>query len=120
MTTERLPDNAMKLIIAVIQGHDSNVTLRALVERGFHATLIDSQSGLLGERNATLFVGVQEIYLADALRIIRLACQGENRMANPVMPLAEPVDIYVNEPIPVAVGGATLLIFDVARYERIA
>lgn len=118
--TERQAGDAMKLIIAVIQGHDSAVTLGALVERGFHATLIDSQSGLLQERNATLFVGVQETYLADVLRIIQVACQGQNRIANPVMPLAEPVDVYVNEPIPVAIGGATLLVFDVARYERIA
>ena len=120
MTTARQPGDAMKLIVAVIQGHDSNVTLGALVARGFHATLIDSQSGFLRERNATLLVGVQEAYLADALRIIQGACQAENRLANPVMPLAEPVDTYVNAPIAVAVGGATLVIFDVARYERIA
>lgn len=120
MTTALRPGDGMKLIIAVIQGHDSDAALGELMARGFHATLVDSQSGLLRERNATLFVGVQETYLADALRIIQVACQAESRIANPVMPLAEPVDVYVNEPLPVAVGGATLLIFDVARYERIA
>lgn len=120
MTVARQPGDAMKLIIAVIQGQDSTAALGALVERGFHATLVDSQSGFLRERNATLFVGVQEAYLAEAMRLIQDACQAGNRFANPVMPLAEPVDVYVNEPIAVAVGGATCLVFDVARYERIA
>jgi uncharacterized protein YaaQ len=120
MTTARQSGDAMKLIVAVIQGHDSSVVLGTLVERGFHATLVDGQSGFPRERNATLFVGVQEPYVAEVMRLIQAACQTGNRMANPVMPLAEPVDVFVNEPVAVAIGGVTLLVFDVARYERVA
>ncbi len=114
------PGDAMKLLIAVVRGHDIDRVLGALISHGFHATLIDSHGSALGERNGTVFVGVQETYLPDAIGLVRAACQSGVRLVNTSMPVSEPVDTWAEEPLPVAIGGASLLVFDLARYERIA
>jgi len=110
----------MKLIVAVIQAKDADTLLRGLSNRGFQATSIDSTGGFLRERNATLFVGVQEAHAAEVLRIVRQSCHSRTRFVNPLMPIVEPVEFYVADPIEVEVGGATVFVLNVERYERIA
>ena len=109
----------MKLIIAVIQAKDAEALLRALVERGFRATQINSAGGFLRESNVTLLIGVQEAYAAEVLRIIRQSCHARTQFVNPLMPIVEPGEFYVASPIEVQVGGATVFVLDVERYERI-
>jgi len=110
----------MKLVIAVIQARDADALLRALTGRGYRATQIDSAGGFLGERNVTLLLGVQDAYVADVLRIIRPTCQARTQFVNPLMPITEPGEFYVANPIEVEVGGATVFVLKVQRYERIA
>lgn len=120
MTAPTASTDRMKLIIAVVAEAAGDRALRSLTGRGFHVTTVDRQAAVMGMRSVTLFIGVQGVYLDDALHAIRSACQGDPRSVNPVMPGAEPVDTWVSEPLPGGDEGATLLIFDVARYERIA
>jgi len=110
----------MKLIIAVVQARDAENLLRELVSRGYRATQIDSTGGFLRERNVTLLLGVQDTYVADVLRIIRQSCQARTQFVNPLMPILEPGEFYVANPIEVEVGGATVFVLKVQRYERIA
>lgn len=110
----------MQLIIAVIQARDAESLLRALTSRGYRATQIDSAGGFLRERNVTLLLGVQDSYVADVLRIIRQSCQARTQFVNPLMPIMEPGEFYVANPIEVEVGGATVFVLRVQRYERIA
>ena len=110
----------MKLVIAVVQGKDADGLLRALTHRGYRATQIDSAGGFLRERNVTLLVGVQEAYVADVLRIVRANCHSRTQFVNPLMPIMEPGEFYVPNPVEVQVGGATVFVLNVARYERMA
>lgn len=112
--------DAMKLIVAVVQGQDRDEVMRVLIRRGFHATLIDDESGFFNAGNATVFLGVQTEYVPDALAILRQTARSGIRYVDPGMPLTEPVDVSLGEAIPIAEGGASLFLFDVARYERIA
>lgn len=110
----------MKLIVAVVQAKDVDGLLRGLIERGFQTTQINSAGGFLRESNVTLLVGVQETYVADVLRIVRQSCQARMRLVNPLMPLVEPTEFYVPNPVEVQVGGATVFVIGVERYERVA
>jgi uncharacterized protein YaaQ len=110
----------MKLIVAVVQARDSDELLRALTSRGFRATRINSSGGFLRESNVTLLIGVQETYAAEVLRLIRQNCHARTRFVNPLMPIVEPGEFYVASPIEVEVGGATVFVLNVDRYERIA
>lgn len=109
----------MKLVLAVVQGQDSDAALDALVERGFIATRINSSGGFLRERNATILVGVQEESMAEVMRIIRQTCQAQTRFVNPLTPFIEPAEAALSQPVSVEVGGATVFVLDVERFERI-
>ena len=110
----------MKLIVAVIQDRDTDALLPALSDRGFRATRIDSAGGFLRERNVTLLIGVRDEDVADVLRTIARTCQTRTRFVNPLMPIVEPGEYYVADPLEVQVGGATVFVLQIERYERIA
>ncbi len=110
----------MKLIVAVVQAKDGDALLRGLSTRGFQATRIDSTGGFLREQNVTVLVGIDESHAAEVLRVIRQTCHSRTRFVNPLMPIVEPVEFYVADPIEIEVGGATVFVLGVERYERIA
>ncbi len=109
----------MKLVIAVVQGSDADPLLEALTHRGFRATQINSAGGFLRERNVTLLIGVEEEYVADVREIVKNNCHSRTRFVNPLMPIVEPGEFYVPSPVEVLVGGATLFVLAVERYERL-
>lgn len=110
----------MRLVIAVVQAKDADGLLEVLTRRGFRATRIDSAGGFLRERNVTLFVGVQEAHVAEVLRLVKQSCHARTQFVNPLMPIVEPGESYVANPVEVQVGGATVFVLAVERYERIA
>ncbi|MBA3338082.1 MAG: cyclic-di-AMP receptor [Chloroflexia bacterium] len=110
----------MKLIVAVVQGNDGDALLDGLTSRGYRATRISSAGGFLRESNVTLLIGVSESYVVDVLRIIREHCHSRVRFVNPLMPIMEPGEFYMANPVEVVVGGATVFVLAVERYERIA
>lgn len=110
----------MKLVIAVVQERDADAVVRALQERGFFYTLVDSSGGFLRESNATLMVGVQTALLPEVLRILREHSQARTRYVNPLMPLVEPAEFHIAGPVEVYIGGATVFVLPVERYERVA
>lgn len=110
----------MKLLVAVIQGKDAEGLLHRLGARGYQATRVDSAGGFLKECNATVFVGVQEVHLPEVMNIVADCCQARTRFVNPLIPVVEPTEFYVTDPVEVEVGGATVFVLDVERYERIA
>lgn len=110
----------MKLVVAIVQARDADGLVRALVERGFFTTQINSAGGFLRESNVTLLLGVQEQYVAEVIRIARQQCQSRTRFVNPLMPILEPAEFHVPSPVEVHVGGATIFVLNVERYERVA
>jgi uncharacterized protein YaaQ len=109
----------MKLVIAVVQGNDAEPLLEALTAHGFRATQINSAGGFLRERNVTLMIGVQDDRVADVQAIVKSNCHSRTRFVNPLMPIVEPGEFYVPNPVEVLVGGATMFVVAVERYERL-
>ncbi|MEJ7837619.1 MAG: cyclic-di-AMP receptor [Thermomicrobiales bacterium] len=108
----------MKLVVAVVQGKDSDTLLTALNQRGFRATQIESAGGFLRESNSTLMIGVQDEYVDEVRQIVRDNCHSRTRFVNPLMPIIEPGEFYIPNPVEVQVGGATVFVLKVERYER--
>ena len=109
----------MKLVVAVVQGKDSETLLTALNQRGFRATQIESAGGFLRESNSTLFIGVHDEHVAEVQQIVRDNCHSRTRFVNPLMPIVEPGEFYIPNPVEVQVGGATVFILKIERYERV-
>ncbi len=109
----------MKLVVAVVQGKDAEALLSALTEAGHRATQINSAGGFLRESNVTLLIGVQDSAVVDVLRIIRENCHSRTRFVNPLMPIMEPGEFYVPNPVEILIGGATVFVLAVSRFERV-
>lgn len=110
----------MKLLIVVLQGQDSGELMQDFSRHGYCATLIDSASGFFSQRNATLLVGVQDVYTADVLRIVREHGRSRALALTGAGPVMEPGEYFVPSPVNVLVGGVSVFIVNVERYERIA
>lgn len=109
----------MKLIVAVVQGKDVDALLDALRAKGYRATQINSSGGFLRENNVTILTGVQDHQVPNVFRLIRENCYTRTQYVNPLLPIMEPGEFYMPSPVEVQVGGATVFVLDVVRYERI-
>src|SRR4051812_38260111 len=96
----------MKLVIAIISTADLDRVLRVMAARGYRATVIDQRGGFLRQGNVTLFVGVQETFVADVLRLIGETCRAKSSLVNPAMPMVEPGEFFVSRPVETLEGGS--------------
>ena len=108
----------MKLIMSIVQREDADDLLRALTDSGHKATLVSTTGGFLREGNATICVGAEEEKIEEVLALIEENCHTRTRYVSPLAPLTEPSEFYIPEPVELEVGGATVFILDVERYER--
>ncbi|MEW8977871.1 MAG: cyclic-di-AMP receptor [Symbiobacterium sp.] len=108
----------MKLVIAVIQDKDTHRLLTALTQEGFRATKLSSTGGFLREGNTTLLIGVQDLQLERLLRIIQSTCRSREQLVTPLSPMGGPADSYIPFPVEITVGGATIFVLDVERFEQ--
>ncbi|MDE2862354.1 MAG: cyclic-di-AMP receptor, partial [Chloroflexota bacterium] len=51
--------------------------------------------------------------------IVRANCQTRTQYVNPIPPIMEPGEFYIPYPVEVQVGGATVFVIDLERYERL-
>ncbi len=109
----------MKMIVAIVQSDDAGGLLTQLAERGFRSTRVKTVGGFLRETNATIFLGVEDEQVDTVLRIIRENCVTRRQQVSPVPPTMEPGELYLAFPVEVEVGGATVFVLDVARFERL-
>jgi len=109
----------MKLVMAIVHSDDAGGLVSALVEKDYRATRINTAGGFLKESNATILVGVEDTQVEDVLAIIKASCQSRTQYVNPMPPIMEPGEFYMPYPVEVLVGGATVFVLDVARYERL-
>ena len=108
----------MKLIMSIIHNDDARPLIDALMRRGHRATVISTTGGFLREGNATVFVGTEDEKVEQVLGIIRENCHTRTQHLNPLPPVMEPGEMYLPTPIEVEVGGATVFVIDVDRFER--
>lgn len=110
----------MKLIAAIVQDADSRDVLDALMAAGYRATKISSTGGFLVRGNATILTGVLNEQVDHVLSILRERCHARREFVSPVMPLSEAAAArHWVEPLEVEVGGATVFVLDVQRFEQL-
>ncbi|OQB14200.1 MAG: hypothetical protein BWY15_01323 [Firmicutes bacterium ADurb.Bin193] len=105
----------MKLIMAIIQHEDSLRLTEELTKNGINVTKLASTGGFLRSGNATFLIGTEEDKVDDVLEIIRNKCKSRKE-------LSAPSAMYMGGstwPVEVVVGGATVFVMDVDRFEKI-
>lgn len=108
----------MKLIMSIVNSEDARPLIDALMRSGHRATMISTTGGFLREGNATIFVGTEDDTVDEVLGIVRKNCHTRTQHVNPLPPVMEPGEMYLPTPIEVEVGGATVFVLDVDRFER--
>jgi len=108
----------MKLVIAVVQDKDSNKLSAALVKSNFRATKLASTGGFLKAGNTTFLVGVDDDKVDEVLQVIKKNSHAREQLVAPVSPMGGNADSYVPYPVEIQVGGATVFVVDVERFEQ--
>lgn len=108
-----------KLVIAVIQDKDSVKLMETLVDNGFRATKLASTGGFLKAGNTTMLIGVELAQLDQVVDIIKTVCQSREKMVTTMSPIGGAVESYVPYPVEVVVGGATIFVVDVEKFEQV-
>lgn len=107
----------MKLVIAIINRDDTNAVSQALSKKGFSCTRLATTGGFLMAGNVTLLIGVEEAQVQQVLDIIKTQSHSRKQMI-PTNPEAG-YGFFTGAPVEVTVGGATVFVVDVDRFERI-
>jgi uncharacterized protein YaaQ len=109
----------VKLVIAVVQGEDASQTVQALSNAGISVTKMASSGGFLQQGNATLLIGVDHDKVEAAMELIRENCRERSQYMTPMPPMVEPGEFFMPYPVEVQVGGATVFVVDVERFEKL-
>lgn len=103
-----------RLMAVVIQEQDVENTLSAMNKLGVLATRLPSSGGYFKNPNVTLLIGLETGQEKMVVKALQKACHQR------VEYLAAPVEGFppgLTEPIPITIGGATIFIFEVERFE---
>ncbi len=108
----------MQLIFAVVQDKDVSRLSDALVKASIRATKLASTGGFLRAGNTTFMIGVDDDRTEEVMTAIRKSCRAREQLVTPLSPLGNQVESYVSYPVSVQVGGATVFVVRVERFEQ--
>ncbi len=109
----------MKLVVAIVHSEDAGALVDALLEKEHRATRLQSSGGFLKQSNATVMVGVDDDQVDAVLEVVRANCVSRTQVVNPMPPIMEPGEFFMPYPLEVEVGGATVFVLPVERFERL-
>ncbi|NLU41702.1 MAG: hypothetical protein GXX08_05835 [Firmicutes bacterium] len=108
----------MKLIIAVVQDQDVDRLVDALMDEGYRATKLASTGGFLKSGNTTLLIGVEDSHADRVVDIVKDTCKSRTQMVAPLTAVGRSMSNYVPSPVEVPIGGATVFVVNVERFEK--
>ncbi len=112
----------MKLVFAIVHDEDGQKVMEELNKNGFSVTKMCSSGGFLKAGNTTLLVGVDEDKLDAVIAIIEKKSKSRKQVINtPATPggINGMNGMYMPYPVEVTVGGATIFVVDVERFQKI-
>ena len=109
----------MKLIIAVVQDDEVEDLVETLVKEKVYSTKLASTGGFLREGNTTLLIGVEKDKVDSVISIIKDICKSRKQTFTTPIPPTGSAGVYIPYPIEVMVGGATIFVVDIDRFEKV-
>jgi uncharacterized protein YaaQ len=110
--------NSLKLLLIIASSHDGDRLIDTLVSRGLPATKIASRGGFLRRGSVTILSGVEDDHVDIVLELTRRECQTRKELI-PTQGLPVFGEVSMGAaPLEVQVGGATVFVMDVARFEH--
>ena len=107
----------MKLIYAIVNNDDAHAVSNALTSNGYSATKLASTGGFLMAGNTTFLICSAEEKVDDIIETIRQ----HSHKRKQYVPTASTYGVgsYTSFPVEVSVGGATIFVTDIERFEKV-
>ncbi len=106
----------MKMLTAIINADDANTVIGQLMQQRFQVTKLATTGGFLRAGNVTVLIGLQDDQLDAALSTIREHCHKRTQFVPTTA--AFNAGMYHSLPVEVEVGGATVFVSNVERFEK--
>lgn len=107
----------MKLIIAVVQDQDADLTIKSLNDAGYRVTRVATTGSFFSVGNTTLLSGVDDNDVTSVIDILKETCQRRTRLI-PAGPNLVESAAMMGAFVEVEVGGATVFVVDVEHFEQ--
>jgi uncharacterized protein YaaQ len=109
----------MKLIIAFVHKEDSHNLLKALRKQNISVTAMESEGGFLRRSNMTFLIGTEDSQVENVKKIIGENCQSRTETIDTSFAAGDIESIGLPSSPDITVGGATILVLDVAEKIKI-
>jgi len=108
----------MKLVFAIVNDEDGQKVMLELNKHGYSVTKLCSTGGFLRAGNTTLLVGIEEDKVDEVIQIIKNKSKSRKQVVNSAMTPNGAGGMFVPYPVEVVVGGATIFVLNVERFEK--
>ena len=107
----------MKLILAIVNNDDSSMLSNALTDARFQVTKLATTGGFLKSGNTTFIMGIDDERVEEAIEVIGRY----SKKRTEVVPSTSTMDVgmYSTFPVQVTVGGATVFVLNIERFEKL-
>lgn len=109
----------MKLIYAIVRNDNEDDVIDALMKEHFSITKLATTGGFLRKGNTTLMICTDDEKVSACIEVIKKQC-GTRQRITVNMPYVSGTSMvnYTTMPMNVEVGGATIFVVDVDRFEK--
>ena len=107
----------MKLIFAIVSNDDSSKVSKELTKNRFSVTKLATTGGFLMAGNTTFIIGTEDERVDEAIEIIGKHPKKRTQMVPSSASYG--VGMYTSFPVEVQVGGATIFVMNVERFEKL-
>ena len=107
----------MKLIFSIVNNDDSHAVSSALTQNGFQATKLASTGGFLMAGNTTFMICSEDDMVDKVIEIISKHSHRRQQFVPSSASYGQ--SNYTSFPVEVSVGGATIFVTNVERFEKV-
>lgn len=107
----------MKMLIAILNADDASAVIQNLMKEGYSVTRLSTTGGFLRAGNVTILIGVNDDRVQSVIDIIGKYSKSRKQ----VIPTTSEagINFYPSMPVEVTVGGATIFVLNVERFEKV-
>lgn len=107
----------MKLIFAIVSNDDSSKVSKELTKNKFSVTKLATTGGFLMAGNTTFIIGTDDDKVDSVIELIGKHSKKRTQMVPSSASYG--VGMYTSFPVEVQVGGATVFVTNVERFEKL-
>lgn len=107
----------MKLVYAIVNNDDTYAVSKGLLNKGISATKLSSTGGFLMKGNTTFMICCDDEQVESVIDV----CKEHSRKRKQFVPSSSLIEqgIEASVPVEVTIGGATIFVTDIERFEKV-